>query len=314
MVDPGTGLTILGSAIGGAKVVEKILGPTADYVGVGLKSWAEKRVENARKIFGKTAAKLGDRIDQPGAISPKVLKEVLDEGSYCDDDLTAEYFGGVLASARSDLIRDDRAATYLKLTASLSTYQIRFHYIYHLALRRLFLGSGMRPTYAEDREEMWLYLTRSFLMRAMDFDAREPAEDILIHCIFGLERHGLLEAGSWGTPTVIEQHRHMKWKRVTGEGGFTAAPSQFGMEYWLWAVGANKTSPSYFLGTDLHIPYLPSAVVLDELPEKLVSEVYLNSSSWSVAAGQGGQGGGGSGGPGGPASDHGGGTGPRSGR
>lgn len=32
MIDPGTGLTILGTAVGGAKVVEKILGPTAEYV------------------------------------------------------------------------------------------------------------------------------------------------------------------------------------------------------------------------------------------------------------------------------------------
>ena len=31
-MDPGTGLTILGSAIGGAKLVEKLLGPTADYI------------------------------------------------------------------------------------------------------------------------------------------------------------------------------------------------------------------------------------------------------------------------------------------
>lgn len=30
MIDPGTGLTILGSAIGGAKVLEKIPGPTSE--------------------------------------------------------------------------------------------------------------------------------------------------------------------------------------------------------------------------------------------------------------------------------------------
>lgn len=33
MIDPGTGLTILGSTIGRAKVVEKILGPTSEYIG-----------------------------------------------------------------------------------------------------------------------------------------------------------------------------------------------------------------------------------------------------------------------------------------
>jgi hypothetical protein len=43
-----TGLIILGSTIGGAKLVEKVLGPRADYVGIGLQNWAEKRVKNER--------------------------------------------------------------------------------------------------------------------------------------------------------------------------------------------------------------------------------------------------------------------------
>lgn len=43
---PGTGLTILGTAVGSAKLVEKLLGPTADYLGEGLRQWTEKRVEN----------------------------------------------------------------------------------------------------------------------------------------------------------------------------------------------------------------------------------------------------------------------------
>ncbi len=43
MIDPGTGLTILGSAIGSAKVVEKILGPTSEYIGEQLKEWTEKK-------------------------------------------------------------------------------------------------------------------------------------------------------------------------------------------------------------------------------------------------------------------------------
>jgi len=43
-VDPGTGLTILGSAVGRAKLVEKILGPTAEYLGNGIRTWRENRI------------------------------------------------------------------------------------------------------------------------------------------------------------------------------------------------------------------------------------------------------------------------------
>lgn len=107
-MEPGTGLAILGSALGGAKLVEKLLGPTAEYIGSGIQSWTEHRVKNVSDIFRNAQEKLGDRIDQPGAIPPRVLKEVLNEGSFCCDPLTAEYFRGVLASSRSPVSRDDR--------------------------------------------------------------------------------------------------------------------------------------------------------------------------------------------------------------
>ncbi len=38
-MDLGTGLALLGSA----KLLEKLLGPTADYVGEGAKTWAQRR-------------------------------------------------------------------------------------------------------------------------------------------------------------------------------------------------------------------------------------------------------------------------------
>jgi hypothetical protein len=202
-MDSGTGLTILGSAIGGAKLVGKLLGPTADYLGSGLRNWAEKRVQNASRIFEKAAEKLGDKIDEPGAVPPRVLKEVLEEGSYCDDELTAEYFGGVLASSRSGTSRDDRAVSYLKLTSELSTYEIRFHYISYKAWRALFAGSGLRPTFAQDLDKMWLFLTAPFLVIGMDFTRDEPARDILLNCIFGLMRHNLIYQAHWGGPEHV---------------------------------------------------------------------------------------------------------------
>lgn len=70
-------MVILGSAIGSAKLVEKILGPTADYVGGGIQNWTRKRVENVAKIFGHAERKLGTRLESEGAVPPRVLKEIL---------------------------------------------------------------------------------------------------------------------------------------------------------------------------------------------------------------------------------------------
>lgn len=261
-MDLGTGLTILGSAIGGAKLVEKVLGPTADYIGIGLRNWAEKRVQNAGRIFVKAAEKLGDKIDEPGTVPPRVLKEVLDEGSYCDDELAAEYFGGVLASSRSDINRDDRAASYLKLTSELSAYQIRFHYISYTAWRTLFVGSELRPTFGEDLSKMWLFLPNSFLKVTMDFTAGERAWDILMHCTSGLKRHDLINHSHWGGPEHVNPlNKKRNWCEVT-EWGFCVEPTQFGIDYWLWAVGLGATvNRAQFLESDLVLPKLPDLAV-----------------------------------------------------
>ena len=261
-MDPGTGLTILGSAIGGAKLVEKLLGPTADYVGSGLRSWAEKRVKNVGRIFEKAAEKLGDKINKPGSVPPRVLKEILDEGSYCDDELTAEYFGGVLASSRGGTSRDDRAASYLKLTSELSAYQIRFHYVSYMAWRALFTGSGMRPTFNEDLEKMWLFLPSSFLNIAMDFTTDEPAADILMHCMAGLKRHDLINLSHWGNPEHVNPlNKQRNWCEVSSEWGLCVEPTQYGIDYWLWAVGLGTVSRTRFLDGDITLPKLPDIIV-----------------------------------------------------
>ena len=125
MIDPGTGLTILGSAIGGAKVVEKILGPTADYIGGQLKEWTEKKIKNTANIFKNAEKKLGDKINDEGKVPPKVLKGILEDGAWCEEELQVEYFVGVLASSRSGVSRDDRGAYFVSIISRLS---IKFKY------------------------------------------------------------------------------------------------------------------------------------------------------------------------------------------
>lgn len=260
-MDPGTGLTVLGTAMGGAKLVEKLLGPTADYVGVGLKNWSEKRVHNAQRIFEKATEKLGDKINEPGSVPPRVLKEVLDEGSYCDDELTTEYFGGVLASSRTGISRDDRAASYLKLTSELSAYQIRLHYISYLTWRTLFSGSNLRPTFDEDLSKMWLFLPGSFLAAAMEFVQGEPAGDIMMESASGLKRLDLINFAHWGGPEHVNPlNKKRGWCEVS-EYGFCVEATQFGIDYWLWAVGLGGTSRARFLDPTLALPKLPNIAI-----------------------------------------------------
>ena len=60
--------------------IQRLLGPTADYLGQGLRDFTQKRVQTIGEIFQKAESKLGAKLDTPGEVSPKVLKAVLDDG------------------------------------------------------------------------------------------------------------------------------------------------------------------------------------------------------------------------------------------
>lgn len=59
-IDPGTGIAIFGATVGNAQTIQRILGPTADYIGEGIKTWTELRVNNVRRIIDSAERKLGE--------------------------------------------------------------------------------------------------------------------------------------------------------------------------------------------------------------------------------------------------------------
>jgi hypothetical protein len=86
-IDPETAKVAIGgglAVLGSKDLLLKILGPSADYVGGEVKNFVEKCNINLDGIFSRAARKLGDRIDEPGSVSPRVLKDIMDEGRFCD--------------------------------------------------------------------------------------------------------------------------------------------------------------------------------------------------------------------------------------
>ena len=67
----------------------KLLGPTADYLGDSLKELVEKKHQNLSEIFRRAHTKLGSKIENPGTVRPRVLKSVLEDGSFTEDSLAA---------------------------------------------------------------------------------------------------------------------------------------------------------------------------------------------------------------------------------
>ena len=240
-MDVGTGLALLGSA----KLVEKLLGPTAGYIGEGIRTWTQKRVQNVNRIFGIAIKRTGSKIDQDGKVPPKILKGILDDGSFCDDSLAAEYFGGILASSRSGVSRDDREASFIALISTLSTYQIRSHYVFYHLIKKLFDGAGLRITLPDGRQGAQTYVPLDAYVTAMAIEGeeRDKFSSILSHVMFGLGKEGLIEdTFEFGSAEQLKK----RFKEAASPG-IIFEPSVLGVELFLWGYGRSDLEANEFL-------------------------------------------------------------------
>ena len=247
-MEVGTGLALLGSA----KLVAKLRGPTADYIGSGVKTWTEKRVANVKNIFAIASNRIGPRIEEAGQVPPKVLKGILEDGSFCDDSLAAEYFGGVLASSRSGVPRDDRGAYFIALISKLSTYQIRAHYVIYHMVKQLFDGSGLQITKQSEVEKMRVFVPFELFGQALDFSPDEVKnfEALLTHILTGLGKENLI-ANSYVSGSMEFMQSYFKGAAANG---LIFQPTLYGALLFLWAYGEGLKKPNSFLDTSSNFP------------------------------------------------------------
>ena len=239
--------------------VAKLLGPTADYLGEGLRNLTQRRVESIGKIFANASAKLGSQLDEPGQVPPRVLKTVMNEGSYCEDPAALEYFGGVLASSRTERGRDDRGARVAKLVDNLSAYQIRTHYLLYTTVADLFSGSGKIFGTDQDRSQMELFLPMEGYGTAMGFSQKEWDNPQIMHHIWhGLDSDDLIE-GRWH----FGNRESLKAVFAGApDAGIVCRPSSLGAELFLWAFGHGDKPLDHLLSglLDAEVEGLPNGV------------------------------------------------------
>ncbi len=246
-MEPGTGLTILGGAIGSAKVLEKLLGPTADYLGGEIRNYTEKGFANLRRVFEHATKTLGKRLEEPGQVPPKVLKGVLEQGYFCEDQLAGQYFGGVLASSRSGVSRDDRGSSFIALIGRFSVYQIRTHFIFYTLFKALCAGRSANLGLSTERDKLKIFIPFASYLPAMDYQPEEKPNVLIPHVMNGLCREELIGQGwSSGSPGHLK-----KLENVEPESnGIVFRPSAVGLELYLWAHGLSTISVADFLKVD----------------------------------------------------------------
>ncbi len=251
---PSTGLS---GAIG--DIIIKLLGPLAEELGQDILEYKRQRRENVGKIILNAGKKGGDKFDRPGRVPLKVFKTIIDEGSYSDDAVATEYFGGVLASSRTEEERDDRGDRLAKLTSNLSTYQIRSHYLIYSTLSELFSNSGNSFDTYGNGGKMQLFMSYQDYANAMEFTQQEWANhQILSHIFHGLSTDGLIQDSStFGRQEVLETN----FVGVPSDG-IICAPTTLGVELFLWAFGHGDKELNFLLTDDFssEIEGIPKSV------------------------------------------------------
>lgn len=269
-MDPGTGLAILGGSALGKEVVGKMLGPTADYVGDGVRNWTERRTENVQRVFRKAHNRLPPgELERPGAVPPRVLKQILDEGQFAEDEVTAEYLGGILASSRTEGTRDDRAASIAATIGRLSTYAIRTHYVLYQAANRLLTGTGIdfRTSAGDTR----VFVSTGEYAAAMAFTVEELEDfmGIVSHAFLSLDREDLLGPG-WVMGS--EDHLRSRVANLEFSGpGLVFRPSQNGIVLFVAGHGIREEPLPRFTDPDADfgfssVPETPTACLVSSLP------------------------------------------------
>jgi hypothetical protein len=240
-------LVAIGGGLTGGKILEKLLGPTAEYLGQGMLTFAKQRVETIKRIFNKAEKKLGDRIESPGMVPPRVLAGILNEGSYRGGELEVEYFGGVLASARTRISRDDRSASNVALISRLSTYQLRSHYIFYRTIKRLFDGTNIPVSDPGARSSLLVVIPFSVYSTAMEFYEEEDIRSLFYHAMSGLAQEYLIEMQANLAGGLVPY-----FMRSESEG-MTVVPSVRGVELFLAAYGFGHFGVDRFLSPECEI-------------------------------------------------------------
>lgn len=247
-------------------IVNKLLGPTADYLGSEVATFAKKCNFNVNDIFARAARKLGARMEEPGQVNPRVLKGVLSDGAFTEDSLAAEYFGGVLASSRTADARDDRGLSLLAVIRDMSSFELRMHYTLYLAVKRLYDGTSLRLSRRRETERLLAFIPEGALWTAMDND------DIRIvhHCVHGLHRLNLIgDFYAFGSKEMLQIGSFP----TAPEGGLVLQPSAFGTELFLWAQGRSELALNAFLDTEIQFETMLDVEIPPCVPVKIVNGV-----------------------------------------
>ena len=144
--------------------LKKLFGPILIEYGEELRRWHIARRLN--KIADAATRKVENLEDgrQPNL---NITHNVFMNGAFRDDEVSAEYFGGILASSRSEDGKDDSSIHFVDVIKSLSSRQLQLHYLIYNGLNKMLVARKDMVNVAEGRE----IESRSIWLASLELDA-----------------------------------------------------------------------------------------------------------------------------------------------
>lgn len=230
-------------------VANKLLGKTADAI---ADDFAKLYTVGRDKMAQVALRKIKNPND--GAIANlRVTRDVFWNGSYTDESICAEYFGGILAASRSKDGKDDTGVFYVDIIKSLSSGQLKMHYIIYRTLNKLLTldesKNGINPGQESELQGLRLSFSVVGVLEQLG------SED------FGAILHGLNAKGLIG----YFQTNNYDLKNGSHIPNLTVAPTTLGIQ--LFAIANNMfTEWRYYTTTDF-----------GDFPDVTLPKLYANS-------------------------------------
>ena len=226
-------------------VGKRVLGPTADLLGQDLSKGYEWTKQNLGRVLAIANEKLGAAIDLEGGVHPRVARITFREAQDVNDQFGAEYFGGILASARGPDSHDDSAVPFLKTLERLSVSQIKFHFLTH------FMYSEMLASLPESKQaDYWkrygLYIELEEIATQLGFEQDLRSE------VTG-EIRQLINEGILGENYTLRTNQRIAGiphEKLWREGLYVTF-SEFGLRLFQRALGQRGIDPNLLPITDI---------------------------------------------------------------
>lgn len=235
-----------GAKVGG-RLLERLLGESVDVIG---SQWAEGlRQKNLQRLLKKTEARASSA--NPGTVPPRHASQVFEAAQYADEELMAEYFSGVLASARNGSGGNDGGVSWSALISRLSSDQVRLHYLIYSTMRKYAFDSEFKRSNELHDEQVLLPLDETAL--ACDFDSDHVNR--FADAIDGLMRENLIATGYSYGPLEGVQEEYPKDKVLVApfKTAIRIGLTVHGIRLFVWGSGHGQDGVNQYLNPSVEM-------------------------------------------------------------